>query len=389
MKIACFDCPSGAAGDMILASLVDSGLPVEKLREALASLSIPPFEIEITSQKRGGITGTGLRFLVPVQKKSRHLKDIIALISDSSLPDKVKADSCRIFRLLGEAEAKVHGVDVEAIHFHEVGALDSILDIVGVVAALHLMDISRVFSTAPSTGSGEVRAAHGTMPVPAPATVELLKGRPIRKKDVERELLTPTGAALLVGLTESFGSHPPMRLDQAGYGAGTAEFKGLPNLVRVMIGETEDSGALERVTLLETDIDHLPPELVGGLFEKVLEEGALDITLMATVMKKNRPGHRISILCRPFDANRLAELLILETGTLGVRISEMDRMIVDREEAIRETRYGPVRYKKATLPGGKARLAPEYEDCLAIARREGLPLREVWEGVSRDGEGSN
>lgn len=387
MKIACFDCPSGAAGDMILASLVDSGLPVERLQEALHSLSLPPFKIEVTRQKRSGIVGTGIRFVVPEEKKARHLKDITALIDNSSLPSRVKEDSKRVFQLIGEAEAKVHGVDVEAIHFHEVGAMDSILDIVGVSAALHIMDISEVYCTVPSTGSGEVRAAHGTMPVPSPATVEILMGRPIRKRDVQGELLTPTGAALLVGFTRSFGPHPPMLLEGVGYGAGTAEFDSLPNLVRVMIGNRQENGtSLERVSLLETDIDHLPSELLGGFFEKALAEGALDVTLIATVMKKNRPGHRLSLLCRPADATRLAELIISETGSLGVRISEVDRLAVERVEQIRSTRFGKVRFKKSTLPGGRIRLAPEYDDCLAIARREGLPLREVWEEVSRTNE---
>ncbi len=383
MKIACFDCPSGAAGDMILASLVDSGLPVERLREALDSLSLPPFQIEVKQCMRSGIAGTGIRFLLPEEEKVRHLKDIVELIDNSSLPLRVKEDSKRIFRLIGEAEAKVHGVDIESVHFHEVGALDSILDIVGVAVALHILDISAVYSTVPSTGSGEVRADHGIMPVPSPATVELLKGRPIRKKDVQGELLTPTGAALLVGFTQSFGPHPPMLLEEVGYGAGSAEFDSLANMVRVMIGETGEKGtALERVTLIETDIDHLPSELLGGFFEKALAEGALDVTLTATVMKKNRPGHRLSILCRPADAQKFAELVLVETGSLGVRISEVDRMALPREEEIRETQFGKVRFKRATLPGGRIRLAPEFDDCLAIARREGIPLREVWERVS-------
>ncbi len=385
MKIACFDSPSGAAGDMILASLVDAGLPVEPLREALLSLSVPPFGIETSRCLKNGIRATTFRFVLEEEKSHRHLKEIVAILESSGLPEGVKERSTALFRRLAEAEAHVHGVGVEEVHFHEVGALDSILDIVGAVTALDLLGVEKVYATPPSTGTGEVKTAHGIMPVPSPATARLLQGRVFRRKEIRGELLTPTGALLLAGLTDSFRAHPAMRLDSIGYGAGSADFPSLPNVLRVMIGESEGTPVTERIALLETDIDHLPPEIVGGLYEKLLSSGALDVSAAPVMMKKNRPGLRITVLARPHDGARLASLLLVETGSLGVRLGEVDRIAVERVEVKKRTRYGTVRFKKGIFPGGKSRVAPEYDDCAAIAKEKGLSIREVWEAVCRDG----
>ncbi len=385
MKVGYFDCPSGASGDMILAALLDSGLSLDSLRDSLRTLSLPPFEFEATRDSRNGIAGTRLVVKAPPETKARHYPEIAGMIDEAELPAVVKERAKAVFRLLGEAEAKVHGVLLEKVHFHEVGAVDSIVDIVGSIAGLHLMGVEAVYSGVPAVGSGTVECAHGTLPVPAPATAEILLGRPVRPSRVEGELLTPTGAALLVGLTDSFGPPPAYRLESIGYGIGSAEREGLPNVLRLQIGETVEGHGTERVVVLETDVDDIPAEILGGLFDRALAAGALDLSLTSIVMKKNRPGHRVTIIARPEDGSRLTEFLMLETGTLGVRVHEVDRHALSREVEERETAFGTVRFKTARLPDGKIRRTPEFDDLASIARRMGIPIRVVWETIWREG----
>lgn len=386
MKTAYFDCPSGAAGDMILAALIDAGLDPDALRDSLSTLSIEKFHIEIEKVSRSGIACTGIRVVQDEPAGSRGFPEIEKLIRASSLPEEVRERAVGIFRILGEAEAKVHRIPLEKVHFHEVGAVDAIVDIVGVVTGLHLLGVTSVYASVPATGSGTVRAAHGVLPLPAPATLEVLCGRSFRPTDVEGELLTPTGAALLVGLTDRFSPPPPMTIESIGYGAGTAVRKELPNLIRLVLGSVDDALPSEPLVLLETDVDDVIPEILGSLFERALTEGALDLVVLPNVMKKNRPGYRVSLLARPADRDRMVRLLLEETGTLGVRCVSVDRFAVRREIVERETRFGIVRFKRAYLPGGKVRITPEHDDCASLAREKGVPLLEVWESLIRDAE---
>lgn len=386
MKIAYFDGPSGASGDMMLGALLDGGLPLDDLRADLSTLPLEPFRIESEPRSRHGIGGTGLRVIPEGKGRHRGFPEIAAAIEGSELAAAVKGRAVAVFRLLGEAEAAVHRIPLEKVHFHEVGAVDSIVDIVGAVAGLHRLGVERVYAAPPVTGRGTVRAAHGVLPLPAPATVEVLRGRECRPSETEGELLTPTGAALLVGLTERFGPPPPFRVARVGYGVGNAEREEVPNVLRVTFGDTAEAPGTDRVLLLETDVDDVPAEAIGHLFERAFEEGALDLTAAPLIMKKNRPGHRLTLIARPEDRERLAALLMEETGTLGVRVREVERIVAAREVIEKETRFGTVRFKRAALPGGPVRLVPEYEDCAAIARRRGVPFLRVWEGALRDGE---
>jgi uncharacterized protein (TIGR00299 family) protein len=384
MRIAYFDSPSGASGDMVLGALFDAGLDPGELESHLRTIPGLEFRIRTERASRHGIEGIAVSVEAPKKEKARGLPEIELGIDALSLPGEVKERAKRIFRVLGRAEAKVHGVPIEKVHFHEVGAVDSIVDVVGAVVGLHLLGVEEVFASPPSTGTGTVRAAHGVLPLPAPATVEILRGRPVRPTSVEGELLTPTGAAILVGLTDRFGPPPPYSLEEIGYGVGRADRKELPNVLRVLLGRLEGALPSERLLLLETDLDDATAEVLGHLFERALEEGALDLQLLPTVMKKNRPGHRVSLLARPEDRERLLRLLMEETGTLGVRCIEADRIALPRSIEERETRFGMIRCKRSELPGGRIRSVPEYEECARLAREKGLPLLEVWEKVLAD-----
>jgi hypothetical protein len=386
MKVAYFDCPSGASGDMILGALFDAGVDAAELEGGLASLAIERFRIETEKRTRGGIGATGVRVVVEEKARHRGFPEIAKAIGASSLPSNVKDRAIAVFRLLGEAEAAVHRIPLEKVHFHEVGAVDAIVDVAGAVLGLHLLGVEKVRASVPATGTGFVRAAHGLLPLPAPAVAEILKGRPLRFTAVEGELLTPTGAALLAGLTESFGPPPLLRIERIGYGAGTADRPEMPNLLRLFIGEEAENLAGETVLQIESDVDDVPAELIGHLYGRALAEGALDLVVLPALMKKNRPGHRISLLASPSDREKMARLLMEETGTLGVRILEVSRATLPREVVRRTTRFGAIRYKRSELPGGRVRLVPEFEDCAAVARARNLPFLEVWEAVRRDGE---
>jgi hypothetical protein len=386
MRTAYFDCPSGASGDMILGALIDAGLDAGLLASRLASLGIERFRIETERRMRGGISGTGVRVVVEEKAKPRGLPEIEAAFRGSSLPPGVQERAIRIFRILGEAEAAVHAVPIERVHFHEVGAVDAIVDVAGAVLGLEMLGVGAVRASVPATGTGEVRSAHGVLPIPAPATAAILRGRRVRFLEIEGELLTPTGAAVLVGLTDSFGPPPSLRIDRVGYGTGDADRPELPNVLRLFLGEETVGPGSEPVVVLESDVDDVPAEVLGHLYERALAEGALDLVLLPAQMKKNRPGHRISLLARPADRDRLARLLMEETGTLGVRFHEITRAVLPREAVTRKTRFGEIRFKRSELPGGRVRLSPEFEECAAIARARGLAFLEVWEAVQRDGE---
>jgi len=372
MKICYFDAFSGIAGDMTVAALIDAGAAFEPLAGALDSLGMgATFRIEKVS--RGGIAAT--RFLVEggEQRAHRHLPHILRMIDAGGLPDQVKENAAAIFSRLGEAEARVHGVPVEKVHFHEVGAVDSIADIAGAAMGLFLLGVDQVHASPVNVGGGAVTTEHGLLPVPAPATVALLEGRPVFSRGPQAELTTPTGAAILATLAVSFGPLPPMRISGAGFGAGTKEFKEQANVLRVILGEASGAAEAASVAVLEANIDDSTPEILGYAMERLLEAGALDVTLTPVHMKKNRPGVMLSVLARLEDRERLAALVFAETSTLGLRIHVAERRVEARSVVEVETRFGKLRVKVSA----SGAFAPEYEDCRKMARETGVPLREI------------
>jgi len=372
MKLCYFDAFSGIAGDMTVAALIDAGAAFEPLAEALGSLGTgATFRVE--KVKRAGIAAT--RFIVEggEQRAHRHLPHILRMIDAGALPDKVKENSAAVFRKLGEAEARVHGVPIEKVHFHEVGAADSISDIVGAAMGLSLLGIDEVHCSPVNVGGGTVATEHGLLPVPAPATAALLEGRPAYSLGPQVELTTPTGAAIVATLAASFGPMPAMRVSGSGYGAGTKEFKEQANVLRVMVGESSGASEATSVAVIEANIDDSTPETLGYAMERLLAVGALDVTLTPVYMKKNRPGALLSVIARPDDRDRLAAVIFAETSTLGLRIQMAERRVEARNTAEVETRFGKVRVKISA----SGAFAPEYEDCRKLALETGAPLKDI------------
>lgn len=372
MRIAYFDAFSGIAGDMTVAALIDAGAPAPELFEALDSLGTGA-RFRAERVKRKGIAAT--RFIVEHedQKKHRHLPQIVKMIEASRLAGRAKQNAVKVFETLGAAEAEVHGVPIEKVHFHEVGAVDSICDIAGACQALEMLGVEAVFASRVNTGSGTVEADHGLMPVPTPATALLLKGVPVYARGPETELTTPTGAALLAALAQGFGALPPMTIDRSGFGAGTREFPMMANVVRVLTGTAGGAKEAALVSVIEANIDDSTPELLGHAMERLLEAGALDVTLEPVYMKKQRPGVRLSVIADPAAQERLAALLFEETSTLGVRFWQAERRVLPRSHAEVETPFGRVRMKIS--PAGSA---PEFEDCRRLAAETGKPLKEIY-----------
>lgn len=377
MRTLYFDCFAGASGDMILGALVSAGVEAGALRERLAALNLSGVEVKFDSIDRSGISCVRADVRTSQDHAHRHLGDILRIIYDARLSDGVKERAARIFSRLGEAEARVHNVPVERIHFHEVGALDAIIDVVGACIGFELLGIERFVSSPLHVGRGMVEMAHGRFPVPPPAVVELLRGVPIYASEIMGELVTPTGAAIISTVCEAYGPVPLMRLERFGYGAGAREYERFPNALRVLIGETVDERTSERLSVLETNIDDASPQLLGHVMDRALQAGALDCFFTPAQMKKNRPGVLVSILCRPQDKERMMTLLFAETTTLGIRAYEVERWALERESWPVETAFGPVEVKIARLNGQIIGGTPEYETCRAIAEKKGVPLREV------------
>lgn len=379
MRIAYFDCFNGAAGDMILAALISAGLSVEALRAELAKLKLDGFRLEVRQLKKQGFAATKVDVHAKEQQGHRHLHHITRIIDGSDLGDAVKDRARRIFTRLAEAEAKVHGSTIEKVHFHEVGAIDAIVDIVGASIAVDLLSIDRIVCSPIPTGSGTVKCEHGLMPVPAPATAELLVGVPIALSDEMAELCTPTGAAILSTLAGSFGPLPPMRTTQIGYGAGTRDGKTRPNLIRVFLGESDTpSGLLEdEITVLEANLDDASGQQIGHAFEALFAAGALDVFAVPIQMKKNRPGVMLCVLASPEKAAACEAMIFAQTPTFGVRRFLCARRKLDRRTDTVATRYGPVRVKIGLRAGVVCMVAPEYEDCAAAAKTHGTGLHEV------------
>jgi uncharacterized protein (TIGR00299 family) protein len=376
MKILYFDCFSGVSGDMTLAALMALGLPKEKLLQELKKLSVENYSVEIFSGSRSGIAALGVDVKVGHQHHHhRHFSDIRAMIQESALEEKVKGISLGIFQRLAEAEARVHNKTVDDVHFHEVGAVDSIVDIVGTAIGIAHFAPDRIFSSELPMGRGFVNCQHGRLPLPAPATVEVLKGYPVKNVDVEGELVTPTGAAIVAFLSSGVATWPNGVIHAVGYGMGKKEFPDRPNLLRLVFGEASGVYMTDRAIVLEANIDDMNPEFYGFLMERLFAEKALDVSLSHLLMKKTRPGTLLRVIAEEADAEKLTDVILRETTTLGVRTYPVMRKKLAREVKEIQTKYGMVRVKIS----GAIRFQPEYEDCKRIALERNVPIQEVYQ----------
>jgi uncharacterized protein (TIGR00299 family) protein len=372
MKICYLDAFSGISGDMTVGALIDAGADSAALVRALESLNTDAsFRIEKTTRR--GIAASKFYVDGGDSRHHRHLKDILELIGKASLTDRSKQNATAVFQRLGEAEAKVHGIPLAKVHFHEVGAVDSICDIVGACAAFDLLNVDAIHSSPLNVGSGTVNTEHGVLPVPAPATAELLTGQPIYARGPGVELTTPTGAAIAVTLAAGFGAMPAMTITRTGYGAGDKDFKEHANVLRVLIGETTGAAESTIVDVLEANIDDSTPQVLGYAMERLLEAGALDVTLESVLMKKNRPGTLMRVIAKPEDREQLAKVIFAETTTLGLRIYAAERRVKARRIQEIDTPHGKVKIKI----GDDGSFSPEYEDCRTLARATGIPLKEI------------
>jgi pyridinium-3,5-bisthiocarboxylic acid mononucleotide nickel chelatase len=386
MKIAFLDGSSGISGDMFLAAVLDAGVAPKRLLLELKKVSVGFYEFKRTVAMRRGIAASRVEIRDPGGHQHRHLAQIEKIISDSKLSDTVKERSLRIFRRLGEAEAKLHNQPIEKVHFHEVGALDTILDVVGACAGIELLEIEQLIVSPLNVGGGHVEAAHGTLPVPAPATAELLREIPIYSSGVEGELVTPTGAAIVSTLATGFGPMPAMKIRQIGYGAGEKDFPNHPNIARLFVGErteieqarpaAEGEGE-EIVSVIEANVDDMSPQVYGYFAERALAAGALDVTSAPIQMKKNRPGMLITLLAEPDRCDDLARLVFEQTTTIGLRIYQARRKVLMRQVVTVDSAYGPVNVKVAWLDGKVVNVSPEYDDCKRVAEARDVPLKQV------------
>ena len=380
MKLAYFDCFSGISGDMTLGALVDAGCSADLLRAELKSLQVPGWTLTTEKVWKNGMAATYVRVQTEDQQKHRSLTTILEILKNSQLALPVRERASRIFQKLGEAEAHVHDAPLEKVHFHEVGAVDAIVDIVGSCIGFHALGIERFACSPLNIGGGTAKMAHGVLPVPAPATARLLQGAPTFSNGVQRELVTPTGAAIVATLSDSFGPQPPMTVSAIGYGAGTANLEGRPNVVRIMIGDSADkvsSVGDEEISIIEANLDDMNPQIYGYVLEKALLAGALDVYTTALQMKKNRPGTLLTILCRPEDTDALMSIIFAETTTFGIRTHRAQRRALPREWVNVSTAYGSVRIKLSRSNGHILHVTPEYDDCRKLAVEKQVPLQQV------------
>jgi uncharacterized protein (TIGR00299 family) protein len=421
MRIAYLECFSGISGDMFLGALVDAGVPLELFRKTVAALGVDA-RLEVSRVQRSGISAVKLDVMTSEGKElpreefwakheheaehrhhhehdhqQRHshehhhqhehehghrgLKEIREIIGKAGISETAKQTAVRIFEVLGAAEAKIHNTDIEEIHFHEVGAIDAIVDITCAAVGAEALGADTIICSPLNVGGGMVTCAHGTFPIPAPATLELLKNAPVYSGEIQKELVTPTGAAIVNVLASRFGSFPRMKPEKIGFGAGSRDFKSFPNVLRITIGESveEHASAIpeEDITILEAHVDDMTPQLFGYMMDRALQEGALDVFATSVQMKKNRPGMLLTVLCRPEDAQRLTRVMFAETTTLGVRRREEKRARLARRHLTVSTRWGEIRMKVANLNGSVSNYAPEYEDCRRIAEQQHIPLKAV------------
>jgi len=379
MKVAYLDCFSGISGDMFLGALLDAGLPFEDLKRAVMSLSLPGLSLETRREGKNHIHGT--RFLVKIQEEKqvpRRFSEIKEIIRSGDLKEAVRERSIEVFEAVALEESKIHHCRPDEVHFHEVGAADSIVDIVGTVFGMEALGITRAYASPLPLGSGFVETRHGRMPLPAPATIALLTGVPVYDSGVRAELVTPTGAALLKVLVHAYGPMPPMTVDRVGYGVGARDLPDRPNLLRLLVGDDRKPGRVETVVVLEANLDDAHPEWLGFLMDRLFREGALDVLFSPVQMKKNRPGVFVQVMGRPHQRDALMEILFQESTTLGVRFRYSERRVLERSDGEVESPWGKMRVKRVQGPDGSFRLLPEYEACRKIAEERGIPIREIY-----------
>jgi uncharacterized protein (TIGR00299 family) protein len=380
MKIAYVDAFSGISGDMTVGALLHLGVSLETLRAELAKLPLAGYRLSQGERRLSGIRATKFDVEVDEPLSERSFRAIVHMLRESDLLPQVKDTAVRIFTVLAEAEGRVHGIAAEAVHFHEVGAVDSIVDIVGTAVGLHALGIEKVYASTLPMGRGFVPSRHGVLPIPAPATVELLKGWPVRLEDGGAEMVTPTGAAIIAALAHP-GSLAHVQLTAVGYGAGGRTLPDRPNVLRVLLGNEQETLREEQLLVLETNIDDLNPELYEHVMERLFAAGARDVCLIPLQMKKNRPGIMLWLLGEITDSEKLSAIIFTETSTLGIRSYAVTRTALPRESREVATAYGAVRVKLAHGPDGRVQVAPEYDDCKRVAQERDIPLKMVYEAA--------
>ena len=394
--LAYFDCFSGISGDMTIGAFINLGVPVQWLKDRLSRIPLADFDIAVSSVQRHGIQAASIRVEINDNTTSRNYSDIRSLIEDCALVDAVKSTSLNIFKKLAEAEARIHNCPLEQVHFHEVGSIDAIVDVVGTALGIDYLGIEKIVASPVPLGRGFVTCSHGQLPVPAPATLAILAGVPVYGSDIPHELVTPTGAAILTGLAQRFGPMPDMVITRIGYGAGQREIEDKPNLLRIILAagsetSTDSDGALQedRISIVETCIDDMNPELFGHLMDRLFADGALDVYWIPVYMKKNRPGTMLQVLCKEDGKTTVIERILSETTTLGVRYYSARRRLLWRDQLDVETKFGTIPVKRIKDPQGHIRHVPEYEVCRKIALENNLPLRLVYDTVAREAAEKN
>ncbi len=382
MKILCYDCFSGISGDMNLGAMIDLGIDRSFLTGELNKLRLKGWKLTAEKDQRHGINGTKVTVIqTKSEKEYRHLADIEHIINKSGLDKKTKDLSKEIFMKVAEAEASVHGISPDKVHFHEVGAIDSIIDIVGAAICFNALSVDAVLVSTVELGSGFVKCSHGKLPVPAPATAKILKGIPVRKGGVDFEATTPTGAAILTSIGTHYGNLPPFRTEKTGYGVGQKDHPDVPNLLRVFLGETEDDKTGHDALILECNIDDMNPEFFEHISEKLFEAGASDVFISGILMKKGRPGNKLSVICESGLADKLKEIIFLESTTVGIRTFTFRKDTLAREFDIIKTAYGKVRIKRSFYKGKEVSCKPEFEEIRKIASEKGMPVKEVYNNI--------
>ncbi len=385
--IAYFDCFCGISGDMTLGAFIDIGVPLSWLKDSLEKLPLKDFDISVESISRSGIKAKSVHVLTKNNLKSRHYSEIKDLVQNSHLSRKVNQKSLEIFERLATAEAEIHGQPKEKVHFHETGGVDAIVDIVGTALCLEYLGVEKVIASRIPLGTGFVSCQHGTLPVPAPATLSILKGVPVYGTKIPHELVTPTGAAIIASIADSFEELPDIIVEKTGYGAGKRDLKTIPNLLRIIIGTQAihiSDYQKDRISVVETSIDDMNPEFFGFLMDRLFKEGALDVYLIPVFMKKNRPGTMVQVLCTEDRKKSVINRILSETTSIGVRYYDVQRSKLVRKNITIKTIYGDVQVKHITNPNGSVRLVPEYEVCKKIAIEKGIPLKTVYDTIIKE-----
>ena len=388
--IAYFDCFSGISGDMTLGAFIDLGVPVQWLCQQLERMPLTGFDLSVSEVLRNGIRAQRVKVETLDHEHSRNYTDIRSLILGSPLSSEVQKTSLSIFEKIADAEARIHNCPKESVHFHEIGGIDAIVDIVGTALCVEYLNIDNILASKIPLGSGFVACRHGTLPVPAPATLDILKGVPVYGTDLAHELVTPTGAAIIVTLAHSFGKMPDVVIKNTGYGAGKHVFESIPNMLRIITGTLSEpqkdvGGGLQsdEIVIVETCIDDMNPEIFGFLMERLFEDGALDVYWIPVYMKKNRPGTMVQVLCRGNHKETVVRRLLTETTSAGVRFYDAHRRILAREQMVVDSAYGKVQVKRMVDPDGGVRMVPEFESCKKIALEKNIPLRVVYDIINR------